>query len=59
MNFRNSGFTPQGFGHLLQQQEQQQEQRMWQNPERVDPWYVGPSWSQPLEPPWGKQSDFS
>ena len=59
MNFRDSGFTPQGFGHLLQQQEQQQEQRMWQNPERVDHWYVGPPWSQPLEPPWGKQSDFS
>ena len=62
MNFRDSGFSPQGFGHLLQQQEQQQqrqEQQMWQTPEHVNPWYVGPPWSQPLEPPWGKESCFS
>jgi len=56
MNFRGSGYTPQGYGHLLQQQQQkqqQQQQQMWQTSDRCQ---VDPPLNQ--EAPWGKKSLF-
>jgi hypothetical protein len=51
MNFRGSGFRPQGFGHLMQLQ---QEQQMLRNLGPLDPRYAGPPWNQPQKSSWGK-----